>query len=206
MFRLAMATALSLGLAAAATAAELVLLNENVDEVIAWASSGEGTPENSADAYRGAESLYIGATGGDAQNYNGAVADWAWQIVEDPTAADEFRYIQFAWKKDGGTSIMLQLSGDPDGWGHRYHSGVNVKDWNPSNEVQPNIPVDWEVQTADLFADWGAFSLLGLAFSAGDGVGAYYDDIRLGQTEVFAAVEAKDKVATTWADLRADIR
>ncbi len=204
MLRLAIAAALCVSLTA--VAAEQVILDENVDEVIAWASSGEGTPENSADAFKGSESLYIGATGGDAQNYNGAVADWAWAIVESPSAATEFRYITFAWKKDGGTSIMLQLSGDPDGWSHRYHSGVNVKGWNPSLEAQPNIPVDWEVETKDLFADWGAFTLVGMAFSAGDGVGAYYDDIRLGQTEVFADVEAKGKLTTTWASLRADAR
>ena len=201
------AIAIGLCLTVAAVAQELTILDENVDDVIGWASSGEGTPENSTDAYSGKESLYVGATGGDAQKYNGAVPDWGWAVVETPAADNEFRYITFAWKKDGGTSIMLQLSGDPDGWSHRYHSGVNVKDWNPSLEVQPNIPVDWEVQTMDMFADWGAFALNGMAFSAGDGVGAYYDAVIIGQSPKFStAVEAKGKLTTTWAGLRADAR
>ncbi|MAF12783.1 hypothetical protein CMK11_20225 [Candidatus Poribacteria bacterium] len=200
------AIAIGLCLTVAAVAQELTILDENVDDVIGWASSGEGTPENSTDAYSGSQSLYIGATGGDAQKYNGSVPDWGWAVVENPAADNEFRYITFAWKKDGGTSIMLQLSGDPDGWSHRYHSGVNVKDWNPSLEVQPNIPTDWEVQTMDMFADWGAFALNGMAFSAGDGVGAYYDAVRIGQNESFTAVEAKGKLTTTWAGLRADAR
>jgi len=205
MLRIAIVTALSVSLSAAAV--EQVILDENVDEVIAWATSGDATPENSGDAFRGAESLFINSSsGGDAQNYNGAVTDWAWEIVENPAGDNQFRYISWAWKKDGGTSIMLQLSGDPDGWSHRYHSGDNVKGWNPSLEVQPNIPTDWEVQVMDMFADWGTFNLVGMAFSAGDGNGAYFDDIRLGQTQVFAPVEAKGKLATTWAGLRADIR
>jgi len=124
--------ALSLGVALSASSAVFTILDENVDEVLGFITSGEGTPSKSNDAYRGSESLFVESTGGDGQNFNSNVPDWSFGVTENPVADSEFRYITFAWKKDGGDGLQLQLHGVPDTWGHRYHGGANVKNWNPS--------------------------------------------------------------------------
>ena len=180
------------------------ILEENVDDVIADITSGEGTPTKTADANTGSEALSIGATGGDGQNFNPAMPDWAFPIVENPSADDEFRYISFAWKKDSGEGIQLQLHGDPDTWGHRYHAGQNVKGWNPSIQVNTAIPVTWTEETHDLFTDWGEFELTGIAFSAWDGNVGLWDDVFLHQDPelLTTAVKPVHKLTTTWAELK----
>ncbi|QJW92592.1 hypothetical protein [Frigoriglobus tundricola] len=46
--------------------------------------------------------------------------------MEHPKGAGEYRYLRFAWKKLGGTGVMVQFY-DPNGskW-NRYHVGKNV--------------------------------------------------------------------------------
>ncbi|MCH8294874.1 hypothetical protein IH992_27640 [Candidatus Poribacteria bacterium] len=185
-------------------ATEITILAENVDDVLAYITSGEGTPSKTADANSGSEALSIGSTGGDGQNFNPNVPDWAFNIVENPAADDEFRYITFAWKKDGGEGIQLQLHGVPDTWGHRYHAGENVKNWNPSIQVSDQIPTTWTSNTQDLFTDWGAFTLTGIAFSAWDGNAGLWDDVFLHQDPelLTTAVEPVHKLTTTWAELK----
>jgi hypothetical protein len=196
--------ALSLGVALSASSAVFTILDENVDEVLGFITSGEGTPSKSNDAYRGSESLFVESTGGDGQNFNSNVPDWSFGVTENPVADSEFRYITFAWKKDGGDGLQLQLHGVPDTWGHRYHGGANVKDWNPSIQVQDTIPASWTEHTRDLFEDWGEFTLTGIAFSSWDGNGGFYDAIHLHQDpeSPTTAVEAKDRLATAWAALK----
>lgn len=194
--------ALSLGVALSASASTFTILDENVDDVLAAISSGEGTPSKSNDAFSGSESLFVGSTGGDGQNFNPNMPDWSFGITENPSGDNEFRYITFAWKKDGGDGLQIQLHGDPDGWGHRYHGGDNVKGWNPSIQAQETVPTAWTRHVRDLFEDWGEFTLTGIAFSSWDGNGGFYDDVALHQALSTTAVEAKDKAATTWATLK----
>lgn len=202
MLRLAMSLLLCIALGA--SAASFTILDENVDDVLAFITSGEGTPSKSNDAYRGSESLFVGSTGGDGQNFNPAVPDWSFGITENPGGDNEFRFITFAWKKDGGDGLQIQLHGDPDTWGHRYHGGANVKGWNPSIQAQDTVPAAWTEHTRDLFEDWGEFTLTGIAFSSWDGNGGFYDAISLHQDpSPPTAVEARDKVATAWAALKA---
>ena len=185
---------------------KFVILDENVDEVIKAIGSGSGTPEKVDDAYQGKEALYIGGTGGDGQNYNANMPGWNFKITETPSADDEFRYITFAWKKKSGTGFQLQLHGDPGTWGHRYHAGANIKDWNPSIQVSEEVPTKWEKQTRDLFTDWEAFTLTGIAFTAwpdGDDNGGFWDYVILHKDpEVQTAVELKNKLTTKWAQLK----
>jgi len=193
---------------AAVKTGEFVILDENVDAVVKYITKGSGTPKKVADAYAGKEALYVGGTGGDGQRYNDK-APWTFKIAENPKADDEFRYITFAWKKNGGTGIQLQLHGNPDTWGHRYHAGANVKNWNPSIQVSKSVPTKWEKHTRDLFKDWKAFTLTGIAFSAwpdGDDIGGFWDYVVLHQnpevTEVKTSVESKGKLTTKWAKLK----
>jgi hypothetical protein len=194
---------LSLVMTLSASAATFTILDENVDEVLAAITSGEGTPSKSNDAFSGSESLFVGSTGGDGQNFNPAMPGWSFGITENPVGDNEFRYISFAWKKDGGEGLQLQLHGDPDTWGHRYHGGANVKNWNPSIQAQEDIPTVWTRHVRDLYEDWGEFTLTGIAYSSWDGVGGFYDDIALHQELSTTAVEAKDRAMTMWATLKA---
>jgi hypothetical protein len=182
----------------------MVILDENVDAVIKNLTGGEGTPSKSADAFSGKESLFVGSTGGDGQKYNDKYPGLGVKIVENPKADNEFRYITWAWKKDGGEGLQLQLHGVPDTWGHRYHSGKNVKNWNPSLEADKAIPTKWTQLTKDLFKDWKAFELTGLAFTAWDGKGGFWDGVMLHKSaNTPTAVEPAGKAAVTWGTMKA---
>ena len=185
-------------------ASEIVtILDENVDDVIKYITSGNGKPDKSTDdKFKGNEALKIGVDGGDGQNFNPNAPDWKFEIVEKPSTSNEFRYITFAWRKDGGEGIQLQLHGNPDTWGHRYHGGANVKNWNPSIQVSKKIPAKWEVHTRDLFKDWKKFQLTGIAFTAWDGKAGYWDHVYLHQGESLASVDSKGKITAIWADLK----
>lgn len=191
---------------AVATAQEAqIILDENVDAVIKNLTGGEGTPSKSNDAYKGKESLYVGSTGGDGQKYNDKYPALSIKIVEAPKAANEFRYVTWAWKKDGGNGIQLQIHGVPDTWGHRYHAGQNVKNWNPSLEANKAIPASWTLETKDLFKDWKAFEVTGLAFTAWDGKGGLWDVLAFHKSPTPpTAVEPAGKAAISWASLKAE--
>ena len=198
------ALAFTAGFALQADAGNFLVLDENVDDVLEALTSGGGTASKSDDAYMGSESLYVQSTGNDGQKFNQNMPQWAHKIVEDPSGPDEFRYITFAWKKDGGNGIQLQMHGAPGGWGHRYHAGANVKNWNPSVQVDGNIPAVWTEITKDLFEDWGAFTMSGMAFTAWDGNGGFWDSVHLHSDPTPpTSVEPQGKLASSWAELKA---
>ena len=187
---------------------------ESIEHVIGFLTNGSAiaSVEND-DVYEDRDAdaaLHIESVGGDFQKFNTQIDDWAFQVVANPTAADEYRYITFAWKKSGGTGMQLQIHGQPAEWGHRYHAGVNMQGWNPSLEVTPDFPEDWQLHTRDLFEDWDEFVLTGLAFSPGSLDFAIYDHIALHQApeDPFAplAVDAKGKAAAVWAEIKQDVR
>ena len=71
------------------------------------------------DVYTGTESLKQTGQERHASHLKG----WGFKIVEKPTGADEFRYLRFAWKKEGGGSILLGFANDNNWSGKRYVSG-----------------------------------------------------------------------------------
>jgi hypothetical protein len=188
--------------AASAAKDVFVILEENVDAVLKDITQGAGTASKTTDHYFGSSALKVEATGADGQKFNPAMPGWAFKIVEKPAADDEFRYITFAWKKDGGKGIQLQLHGNPDTWGHRYHAGDNVKNWTPSIQVSKTVPTSWTAHTQDLFVDWKAFTLTGVAFTAWDGTAGLWDNVFLHKAKDATPVEPKGKLATTWASLK----
>jgi hypothetical protein len=149
------------------------------------------------------------------QRYTPSVNGWAYPVAEKP-AAGQYRYLRFAWKKDGGQGIMLQLSGHAGGqdWGHRYVAGTPSVNWE-SLRVAEKMPAGWEVVTRDLFKDFGAFTVTGIAFTPMDGTAGYYDHLYLARTvedldRVTEAALGKnppkealaaDKVKALWEDL-----
>jgi hypothetical protein len=91
-------------------------------------------------------------------------------------------------------------------WGHRYHAGVNEKNWNPSIEVNPDLPKDWEVYTRDLVEDWGEMTITGIAFTAWSLDHGIWDHLVFHQTEedplAPQAVEPEEKLPMTWGKLK----
>ena len=136
-----------------------------------------------------------------SQSYNNAIGGWSYPIAEN-----EYRYMTFAWKKDGGTGIMIQFAYD-NTWAYRYFSGVNVTDW-PGIQLEDDIPEDWMVYTRDLVKDFGGgWNLTGIALTPWNGKGGYYDYILIHTEEgegriAQIAVEPRGKLATVWARLK----
>jgi hypothetical protein len=136
------------------------------------------------DRYAGVSALRVTPL----QRYSHILPGWDFPIVEKPKPG-EFRYVRFAWKKVGGSGIMLQLCGDNYRTIRRYHAGQNATGWE-SMQLRATIPGGWEVVTRDLYQDFGPFRLMGLAFTPMDGEAGLFDHIYLGRTP-----EDLDKVA-----------
>jgi biopolymer transport protein ExbB len=123
------------------------------------------------------------------QRYNPALPGLGVKIRQNP-APGEYRYMQFAWKKQGGQRICLQLNHDGQ-WGpvpsnsplkFRYDAGPAAGEaYGAAVRVDGNLPGNWVVVTRDLFADFGEFTMTGLALSPMDGDFALFDHIYLGR-------------------------
>ncbi len=160
---------------------------EDDEKFIALLTEGGGkaTPEN-RDKFSGQTCLRVN---GD-QKFNAKLPGLSLKVRENP-GPGEVRYIRFAWKKQGGNTICLQLNHDgtwgPGGTGRegskfRYHAGPGGECYGGSLVIDEKLPAKFEVVTRDLFADFGEFTLDGLAFSAVDGQAAFFDHLYLGRS------------------------
>lgn len=150
------------------------------------------------------------------QRYNPTVKNWDYPIVEKP-GPGQYRYIRFAWKKVGGTGIMVQFHAGNRGWENRYVAGTQTVPW-PARKVAEKMPAEWEVVTRDLFKDFGAMNLTGIALTPMDGTAGLYDHIFLGRTiedldKVTSAVQGKlqvkqaltaEQLKQHWGELTSD--
>ena len=115
-----------------------------------------------------------------AQRFEMDIPGWSYPIVEKPKVG-EYRYLRFAWKKLDAGPLMLQLgSRDPASWERRYHAGGSPP-W-AAIEVAAKAPGEWAVFTRDLFKDFGAFTISGIAFTPLHGGDGLFDHILLGRT------------------------
>jgi hypothetical protein len=158
---------------------------EDQEDFVANLNQGGGQASLvSDDKYSGTASVKVTPD----QRFNPAMPGLGLKIREKP-AAGEFRYLRFAWKKQGGQAICLQLNHDGM-WGpaadspakFRYHSGPGGECFGASVAVDAALPAGFTVVTRDLFADFGEFTLTGLALSPVDGEYALFDHIYLGTT------------------------
>jgi hypothetical protein len=129
----------------------------------------------SDDRYAGARSVRLGPT----ERFSKTIPNWEFRVAERPTSG-QYRFIRFAWKKRGGTGIMLQLA-DRGEWGKRYVAGSAPAGWEVV-QVSDHLPTDWEVVTRDLFKDFGPMTITGLALTPYDGEMGLFDHIYLGRT------------------------
>jgi hypothetical protein len=116
------------------------------------------------------------------QKYCSNIPGWAFKIVEKPAKAGEFRFLRFAWKKIGGSGIMVQFHAPLSSWGFRYYSGQNVHGWQPATQVSARLPGEWELVTVDLFKQYGGFQMTGFAMTPFDGAAGLFDHVLLGRT------------------------
>ena len=191
---------------------------KSVKDILPKLTNGAGKAElEENDVYEedddGKAALLVVGSGGDGQKFNPNMPDWEIDIVKKPKGKNEFRYITFAWKKKGGTGIQLQLHWTTNSWGHRYHSGVNEKNWNPSIQLDEKLPKDWKVYTRDLVEDWEVEDLdgkkgvmTGIAFSAWSLEHGIWDHVVLHQQEedplAPQAVQPTEKLPLTWGRLK----
>lgn len=157
---------------------------EDSDQFAALLTEGPGQAAiDGGQKYSGAKSLRVTPE----QKVNPKLPNLGVAIRENP-GPGEYRYLQFAWKKQGGESICLQLNHD-GAWGpapggrpeasFRYHAGPGGECYGASVPVSQELPGEFVLVTRDLFADFGEFTLTGLAFSPVDGENAYFDHIYL---------------------------
>ena len=184
---------------------------KSIDDILPKLTNGAGQAKlEKNDVYKddddGKAALLVVGSGGDGQKFNPNMPDWQIEVVKNPKGKNEFRYITFAWKKKGGTGIQLQLHWTTNSWGHRYHSGVNEKNWNPSIQLDKKPPKDWKVYTRDLVEDWDEGVMTGIAFTAWSLDHGIWDHVVFHQQKddplAPQAVQPAEKLSLTWGRLR----
>jgi len=161
----------------------LAIFEDQAEFVAALTEGGGQATMHGDEKYSGAASVKVTPD----QRFNPALPGLGLRIREKP-GPGEFRYLQFAWKKQGGQAICLQLNHDGQ-WGpvggqpakFRYHAGPAGECYNASVGIDSNLPAAFTIVTRDLFADFGEFTLTGLALSPVDGEFALFDHIYLGK-------------------------
>jgi hypothetical protein len=157
---------------------------EDEPNFVALLYEGDGQVElETVDRYSGSAALRV--TGN--QRFRTKMPGWGYKIAAQP-GAGEFRYLRFAWKKRGGSNIMLQINANGQ-WGpgrgkpgpsFRYEAGPGDNPFMAAAlKVDSRLPDDWVVVTRDLFADFGSFVLTGIAFTPGPGEYGLFDHVYL---------------------------
>lgn len=132
------------------------------------------------DVYSGVASIRVTPF----QRFSARIPNWGYPVREKP-GDGQYRFIRFAWKRDGGDGIMIQLHSN-NIWNQRYYAGQRSNQtatWGPMLQVDANAPREWTVVTRDLFKDWGDMNITGIALTTMEnGVAGYFDHIYLGRS------------------------
>lgn len=85
--------------------------------------------------------------------YEKNIEGWNFPIKQKPVEENEFRYILFAWKQQGGASMIMQLANNGQ-WG----TALSYAAGNPGNtyykiDVSPQSPSEWNVVVRDVYKD-----------------------------------------------------
>lgn len=163
---------------AVGTAAPGLVLFEDEPELVAALKEGGGQVAlSTTDRFSGQAALRVSPP----QRHSPRIAGWHHRIVEKPEPG-QYRYLRFAWKSAGAYGIMLELAAG-GAWPpadkplRRYYSGKNTTGWQ-AVRIAPGAPAQWTVVTVDLWKDFGAFTLTGIAPTAMGG-DALFDRIEL---------------------------
>ena len=141
-----------------------------IDEDTNFIRQLNGSPSNeTTDVFKGQLATKVLPN----QSYNTNIAGWNYPITETG-----LRYVLFAWKKVGGSKMQIQLKSIEKNW-TRYHAGIQSV-YNPSISVMASLPTDWTYIIRDLYQDFGAMTLTGLAITPNDGQYGLFDRFILG--------------------------
>lgn len=159
-----------------------VLLDENLPPLIAaiYAATSGKDPSLTVDrddVFAGLESLK--QTGQEL--HAGNLTGWDFQFVETPKAANEFRYLRFAWKKEGGGSILLAFPQN-GGWGGKRYVAGPYELGGSGRKVADAAPTEWTIVTRDVFKDFGPLHMSGVLFSSTSTGTTHWDMLLLGKT------------------------
>jgi hypothetical protein len=181
------AVAVAVNIVAGGPPPALYKLFEDEPHFLAILTEGGGQASlDTTDRYSGTASLKVTPD----QKFRSKLPGLGVKIAENP-GETEYRYLRFAWKKRGGANILLQLAANGAfgpavggaGPSYRYEAGPSPNAFKAAAlKLDDKLPDGWVVVTRDLFADFGAFSLDGLAFTAGDGEAALFDQVYLART------------------------
>lgn len=138
---------------------------------------GDGSIEVfKADVNRGACAVRVTP----AQRFRASIPGWFYPIRRSPKEG-EYRYLRFAWRKEGEGGVMIQLAIN-GGWGEaqRYYAGENTLHWEPAIQVDKRSPKGWVTVTRDLYTDLGKDAqVTGIALTPMAGQWAAFDSIYL---------------------------
>jgi len=161
-------------------------LFEDESAILTSLSNGNGTATlTSEDRYSGDSSVQVTP---DLRS-NPGLANVGVRIRANP-GPGEYRYVQFAWKKQGGAHICMQLAHDgafgpttEGGPSFRYDaSAEEAASYGSAVRVGRKLPDGWVLVTRDLVADFGEFTMTGLALCPMDGEFGLFDHIYLGSS------------------------
>lgn len=85
--------------------------------------------------------------------YEKSIEGWNFPIKQKPVSENEFRYMLFAWKQQGGKSMIMQLANSGK-WG----TALSYAAGKPGNtyykiDVSPQSPSEWNVIVRDVYQD-----------------------------------------------------
>lgn len=159
----------------------LTILEDQPEFVAALQEGGGQITLHEAEKFSGKASVRVTPD----QKFNGKLPGLAAKIRENP-APGEYRYLRFAWKKPAG-NVALQLAHDGqfgpiENRSFRYQAGPGAEFGGMAIRIDAQQPAQFTVVTRDLFADFGEFTMTGVALTAIDGDAALFDHIYLGRT------------------------
>jgi hypothetical protein len=107
----------------------VVLLDEDTEALYPLLTNVSGEAGTIAredrDVFAGAEAVRVTPV----QKYMAHLPGWTFPVAETP-GDGEYRFVRFAWKKQGGSGVMVQLHDAlKQGWGLRYYAGHNAAGW-----------------------------------------------------------------------------
>ncbi len=179
------------------------LFDESKSFVEALSQAGEGSTATLTlgDAQHGNAVLRVTPQ----QRYREVMPGWFFEIAKKP-GPQQYRYLQFAWRKRDGAAVMVQLAVN-GAWGQgrysRFYAGENTAKWE-ADAVAKSLPGQWSVVTRDLFEDLGEGArLTGISFTVLGGEAADFDALYLARSRSDFAAIAKQGIALETARLAA---
>ena len=189
-----------------------VLFDENTWPLVGWLSLGGNWAIQYSDAYSGAACIAKNGTGLCSvpwyeDPFNSDMPDWNMKVVQTPQNANEFRYLQFAWKAVDSTvtGITLEVGnlnytsggllasiycGSPD-CGFGYDTTQPWTYWpyptTVNDQVSTTVPTSWTLVTVDLWQQlqsYGGVNITTMALGSIGGSGKVeFDAIKLFKTD-----------------------